>query len=71
MTNTRQFLTPVLPGTCPICGVPHAEDKPHCFKSLFFKYWFYDRFGRMPTEADASMHIGRTVDSNTERADAP
>jgi len=59
--SLRSKLTPVLPGTCPTCGVAHAPEDPHRLKSLFFKYSFFDEHGRNPTQEDAMAHCSEAV----------
>jgi hypothetical protein len=39
--------------TCTFCGSDHAPHEPHRLTPQY-ETWFYGRYGRWPTEADAA-----------------
>jgi hypothetical protein len=49
-------LLPAAPDTCPECAVKHEPEEPHNQQSLFYKYKFFNEYGRWPTWEDAMSH---------------
>lgn len=62
------MLLPAKPGTCPICAVEHASEDPHNAQSIYYQYWFYKRYQRWPTWADAIAHCGEETRKAWESA---
>lgn len=54
-------LMPAAPGTCPECAVAHDPKQPHNQQSLFYKYKFYNEYGRWPTWKDAMEHCSDDI----------
>ena len=50
------MLLPCAKNVCPACAVDHPPEHPHNMQSLYYQYWFLQRFGRWPTWADAIAH---------------
>lgn len=49
------------PGACRICAAVHRPDQPHDRDSLYYQNWFYKRYRRFPTWADAMAHCTDAV----------
>lgn len=49
-------ITPLLPGSCPVCAARHRPEEPHDRDSLYYQNWFYKTHRRFPTWEDAMSH---------------
>jgi hypothetical protein len=54
-------LLPPSPGKCPQCATEHLPAEPHNQRSLFYRIWFHQKFGRPPTWDDALAHCAPEV----------
>lgn len=55
------IILPPRPGSCSICGVKHDSDLPHNAYSLYYKYRFYKKYSRFPTQEDACAHVTKEI----------
>ncbi|MFT8710441.1 MAG: hypothetical protein ABF820_13525 [Sporolactobacillus sp.] len=52
----KMTLLPPKPGVCQKCAADHDLGQPHNQQSLYWQYWFYDKYSRWPTWEDAMAH---------------
>lgn len=55
------LLPPLDPNVCKSCAVEHDPAMPHSADSLHFQYWWYSRYQKWPSWADAMFHCDEEV----------
>lgn len=61
ITTKTLTLMPPDSDVCQQCAVSHAPDEPHNQQSFFYRVWFHQQHGRLPTWADALAHCAPEV----------
>ena len=54
--SSQLHMLPAKPDRCQMCAMAHGLEEPHNRDSLFYQMFFYQRYGRWPTWADAIAH---------------
>ena len=61
ITTAALMLLPPAKDVCQECATKHKPDQPHNQQSLYYQVFFYEKYGRYPTWADAIEHCTQVV----------
>lgn len=61
VTQKGMMMLPPAKGLCQECATEHRPEQPHNRASLYYQIYFYNKYNRYPTWADAMQHCTAEV----------